>query len=113
MLPAGRVKLPSGKYTVNDEKVTKCQIDLDIHWKDVKFYESEDMSPFITASYDIEADSSHGDFPLAKKNYMKLGRTFDAYTQFQKWIAKKEVKLKQRRLFMEYLITLLLLRKKI
>ena len=112
LLPAGWVKLPSGKYTVNDEKVTKCQIDLDIHWKDVKFYESEDMSPFITASYDIEADSSHGDFPLAKKNYKKLGgELLDAYTEFQKWISKKEVKLKQRRLFMEYLITLAFIKK--
>ena len=30
------------------------------------------MAPFIIASYDIEADSSHGDFPLPEKTYKKL-----------------------------------------
>ena len=30
------------------------------------------MAPFIIASYDIEADRSHGDFPLPEKTYKKL-----------------------------------------
>lgn len=28
----------------------------------------------MIASFDIECDSSHGDFPLAKKDYLKLAR---------------------------------------
>ena len=31
------------------------------------------VSPFIIASFDIECDSSHGDFPVANKDYKKLG----------------------------------------
>ena len=50
---------------------SNCQIDIDADWNNVKLYESNDMAPFITASFDIEADSSHGDFPLAKKDYKK------------------------------------------
>ena len=30
------------------------------------------FAPLLTISYDIECDSSHGDFPLASKNYKKL-----------------------------------------
>ena len=41
---------------------------------------STDISPVRVASYDIEADSSHGDFPVAKKNYKKLvANVIDAY----------------------------------
>ena len=38
--------------------------------------ESNDISPLVIASYDIECDSSHGDFPQAKKDYKKLAEDF-------------------------------------
>ena len=34
--------------------------------------EKETMVPYKICSFDIEASSSHGDFPLAKKDYKKL-----------------------------------------
>ena len=34
--------------------------------------DKETQVPYNIASYDIEADSSHGDFPMAIKNYLKL-----------------------------------------
>ena len=34
--------------------------------------EKETMVPYKIMSFDIEADSSHGDFPLATKSYKKL-----------------------------------------
>ena len=40
-----------------------------MNWKNVVPIESTDISPIRVASYDIEADSSHGDFPLAIKDY--------------------------------------------
>ena len=33
----------------------------------------DQVSPFILASFDIECDSSHGDFPVANKDFKKLG----------------------------------------
>jgi DNA polymerase elongation subunit (family B) len=35
--------------------------------------------PFVIASFDIETDSSHGDFPLAKKDYLKVARELVEY----------------------------------
>ena len=50
-------------------------------------FESDKMSPFIIASFDIEADSSHGDFPLAKKNYKKLSTdVLDNYVKLKEKI---------------------------
>lgn len=70
---AGWVKIEKKKYEVNFEPISKCQIDAVTDWKEVHpVHENDSISPLIIASFDIEADSSHGDFPLAKKTYTKL-----------------------------------------
>ena len=85
LLPAGWMLIKPNKYKINEDSTTTCQLDLDVFWQNVEFLECNDMAPFITASFDIEADSSHGDFPLAKKNYKKLGgEVIDVYQNFQK-----------------------------
>ena len=40
--------------------------------KNIESIESDNIAGFITASFDIECDSSHGDFPSATKDFMKL-----------------------------------------
>ena len=70
--PSNWIKLEPNTYTVNLVKKTRCQIDVNVHWKKVISIKSQQMSPFIKLSFDIECDSSHGDFPLAIKNYKKL-----------------------------------------
>ena len=41
-------------------------------FKDIEKLDKLDLHSFKIMSWDIEADSSHGDFPLAKKDYKKL-----------------------------------------
>ena len=65
--PSGWIVLEPHKYYINRDGLSRCQIDLEVDWENVKMFESNEMSPFLVASFDIEADSSHGDFPLAKK----------------------------------------------
>ncbi len=44
-------------------------------WTDVfPMKEKNDLPPIKYVGFDIEADSSHGDFPIAKKNYQKLAQ---------------------------------------
>ena len=79
---AGWVKIPYEKYTVNTDlgKKTNCQIDISIDYNDIEFININDISPMLVASFDIECSSSHGDFPLAKKNYKKLAcELYDYY----------------------------------
>ena len=59
-----KYKLPKAKYTLSKR----------VHYSvsDVKPSKKTHNAPLLTISYDIECDSSHGDFPLASKNYKKL-----------------------------------------
>ena len=82
--PAGWIKISGGNYIVNrgTDKLTNCQIDITVeNWKKVKSFESEEAVPFLTAVYDIECNSSHGDFPLARKNYKKPAQEIYEYSQ--------------------------------
>jgi DNA polymerase elongation subunit (family B) len=81
---------PAGWVSVTDfEKnthilPTKCQIDLNVDWRNIKRADVEKMAPMTVASYDIECVSSHGDFPVARKDYKKV-----AYEFFQLHESKK------------------------
>ena len=51
--------------------------DIDIYIRDLTLdkitpIDSDSMSPYVIASFDIECDSSHGDFPQATKDFKKL-----------------------------------------
>ena len=82
LLPAGWIELIPNSYEINLDRNSNCQIDINVTWKKVKMFETESMAPLIIASFDIECDSSHGDFPLAKKTYKKLGS--DIWDRFHK-----------------------------
>lgn len=77
----GWIQIPSGKYhkTFNE---TTSQLQLTCHWSDVKKFECDDVPPIHYLSYDIEGDSSHGDFPIASKDYQKLAR--DVITEYNR-----------------------------
>ena len=48
--------------------------------KNIRKLENTALSRYVIASFDIECDSSHGDFPMAKKNFKKLATDiFDSY----------------------------------
>ena len=51
-----------------------CDINIETHWTSLERYENDTISPFTIASFDIECTSSHGDFPVAIKNYKKLAQ---------------------------------------
>lgn len=82
--PAGWVSIH--EYDVNSQLMpSKCQIDINAHWLKVNPCQAERMAPLVVASFDIECVSSHGDFPVARKDYKKL-----AYELFQLYESKKD-----------------------
>lgn len=82
---------PAGWITVSEFEEnkhilpTKCQIDINVHWKKVQKAHIEKLAPMMVASFDIECVSSHGDFPVPRKDYKKV-----AYEFFQLYEKKKE-----------------------
>lgn len=90
--PSGWIKLP--EKCLNMKKLkddddgdgdgdgkTSCCYEYSVHYKDIiSLKNMEQPVPYKICSFDIEASSSHGDFPLAVKNYKKLATNiYDAY----------------------------------
>jgi DNA polymerase delta subunit 1 len=78
--PSGWIQI--SKYTMPEEPYSKCQIDIEAHFKYMSKIDKNDIAPLIIASFDIESDSSHGDFPQARKKYTKLAT--DIINHYQK-----------------------------
>ena len=64
--PSNWITLSKGKYTINNEGTFNTQLSFDVFYKNVKAPTEPILSiaPLLIASFDIECDSSHGDFPL-------------------------------------------------
>jgi DNA polymerase delta subunit 1 len=63
---------------------SKCQFDINVDWRKIRKADIEKIAPMLVASFDIECVSSHGDFPVARKDYKKV-----AYEFFQLYEKKK------------------------
>ena len=69
--PTGWVNLDNAK--TNKDKNTSCNFNYTVKHCDVRpLKDKETLVPFKICSFDIEASSSHGDFPLPRKTYKKL-----------------------------------------
>ena len=80
---------PSGWIELNDyymldesEKETNVDIEVTAGYEDIiSLPEKETIVPYKICSFDIEASSSHGDFPTAIKNYKKVAYDMLDYIQ--------------------------------
>ena len=80
--PSGWISLPLKKTTVVDERVKKttCKYEYIISNKYIKALNDVEVRvPYKICSFDIEASSSHGDFPVPKKTYKKLATNIVDY----------------------------------
>jgi DNA polymerase elongation subunit (family B) len=91
--PSGWIKLPEKCLNIKEVKEekedkqcegggkTSCFYEYSVHYKDIVSLKHMERSvPYKICSFDIEASSSHGDFPLAVKNYKKLATNiYDVY----------------------------------
>ena len=71
--PSGWIELDNKSLVVHKKTSTSCAFECTIDFKDIiPQPEKEVVVPYKICSFDIEASSSHGDFPLPVKNYKKL-----------------------------------------
>jgi len=76
---------PTGWVTIKIEEgqtnlFPSCEKEYFTSFNDIKSLKNNDLSSYRIASFDIECDSSHGDFPQARKNFKKLATDiFDSY----------------------------------
>lgn len=72
--PVGWVKIKKDKWTFREHTNSYCNYNISVRWTDIDPYDDENNSKIKIMAYDIECDSSHGDFPIPKKDYTKLSR---------------------------------------
>ncbi len=70
--PSGWIEISN--YTEISPKNTTCTYEFNVSAKDIEPIAKETIVPYVIASFDIEANSSHGDFPLPVKDYKKLAQ---------------------------------------
>ena len=66
-----------------DKKQFNTDLEYNVNYKYIKPVDRSDINGFIIASFDIECDSLHGDFPTPYKDFKKLAIDItDAYKKF-------------------------------
>ena len=87
--PSSWIKITNSAKKVHTSLGETIYENWTVDWNDVsKLEERDTIGPLIVASFDIEADSSHGDFPLAKKDYSKLATEI-----YEEFIRCKKIKI--------------------
>lgn len=85
--PCGWVRLPAGTYDfVEDDEdgpKSRAGYHVSVGTNDVYSININKIAPLLIASFDIECTSSHGDFPVARKDYRKLAMDLVAVSRFR------------------------------
>lgn len=92
--PSGWIAIPKKKALVNDGDVKKvnCDFELSTDYKNIiPLNDNETRVPYKIMSFDIEASSSHGDFPVPVKTYKKLSTNIVEYIENLKMEMTKEL----------------------
>ncbi len=93
--PSGWVSLPQGKYIeiTKENKTTTCDFEFITSYKNIEpLNNKESRVPYKIMSFDIEASSSHGDFPVPVKSYKKLATNIaDYFIKHDEINSKEEV----------------------
>ncbi len=71
--PCGWIKVSNYEFK-DDIPDTICGYNITADWNNIEAMDINKIAPLIIASFDIECTSSHGDFPVAIKNYKKLAQ---------------------------------------
>ena len=91
--PSGWVAIPKKKaveYT--DNKTVNCDFQIKTQYKNIiPLNHKETRVPYKIMSFDIEASSSHGDFPVPIKTYKKLSTNIIEYFENLKMDITKEL----------------------
>jgi len=94
--PTGWVSCnPTPKDGIQTGLFTTCEKEITCEYGSKKYgiqkLDKNDLSSYKIASFDIECDSSHGDFPMPKKNYKKLSADiFDSYQKIIKGLPESK-----------------------
>jgi DNA polymerase elongation subunit (family B) len=93
--PSGWIQVDKKKLIKTSIKSTHTHFEFEVSYKDIFPIQKEKSVPYKICSFDIEASSSHGDFPVPIKSYKKLANNIIDYLILfpQKYSDEKDLKL--------------------
>jgi DNA polymerase elongation subunit (family B) len=79
ILPCGWIEIPAKKYSLicngsQEDGSCRTTYTVEVDYRYIKPMDSNATAPLMIMSFDIECTSSHGDFPVAIKDYLKLAK---------------------------------------
>ena len=78
--PSGWIAIPTKKIINITSKKTSCNFEFTVNQTHIiPLNNKETQVPYKICSFDIEASSSHGDFPIPVKSYKKLATNIIEY----------------------------------
>jgi len=88
--PSGWVNIKNARPKGKHSKETHCTYEYEISRANIEpLNDKEDRVPYKICSFDIEASSSHGDFPVPVKSYKKLATNIiDAFNNMDDDVSK-------------------------
>jgi DNA polymerase elongation subunit (family B) len=92
--PSGWIAIPKKKVVENksENKTVNCDYEFTTNYKNIiPLNDKETRVPYKIMSFDIEASSSHGDFPVPIKTYKKLATNIIEYFENLKMDMSKEL----------------------
>ena len=69
--PAGWVQVPPNRWEYANSMDASVKVFATASWTDIQPANESALAPFLVGSWDIECNSSHGDFPVAVKTWKK------------------------------------------
>ena len=71
--PCDWVRIDKGDYEIGED-ISRCDYNITTEYNKIMPIQVNKIAPLLITSFDIECSSSHGDFPVAKKNYSKVAQ---------------------------------------
>jgi DNA polymerase elongation subunit (family B) len=96
--PSGWVFIPVNEVIIPENKTTTCKFEYICSYKQIITQnQKETRVPYKICSFDIEASSSHGDFPIPIKTYKRLAtQLVDVYKIHSTPVHERDVEIIRR-----------------
>jgi len=72
--PCGWITVTDFQEESEEDYQTRCDYNIVVDYESISPITINNIAPMLIASFDIECTSSHGDFPVAKKDYRKVAQ---------------------------------------
>jgi len=100
--PSGWVEIPTNRVERTENKTTTCKYEFVCQANQIKpLPDKETPVPYKICSFDIEANSSHGDFPVPIKTYKRLAMNMvDIYIKQKDFLDIPKTKIMVQRMIL-------------